>query len=154
MKKSVHRFLAWTIVFVWMGVIFFLSHQSGEASSQLSSGLFSLVKGAVIQIFPFLTIDLHNLHFFLRKFAHFFAYFLLGVFIIHAVLIDRIYSFRMAFYVLLFTVFYAITDEIHQIFIPGRSGEVRDVIIDSSGSAIGIFMYCSLRSFFKRKWKK
>ena len=34
------------------------------------------------------------------------------------------------------TVFYSITDEIHQTFVPGRSGNVTDVLIDSIGSVI------------------
>ena len=33
---------------------------------------------------------------------------------------------------------YAITDEIHQIFVIGRSGEIRDIIIDTCGSTVGI----------------
>ena len=33
---------------------------------------------------------------------------------------------------------YAASDEIHQLFVPGRSGEVRDVMIDFSGAVLGI----------------
>lgn len=32
----------------------------------------------------------------------------------------------------------AISDEVHQLFIPGRAGQVRDVIIDSAGAVVGI----------------
>ena len=39
-----------------------------------------------------------------------------------------------------FGTFYAITDEIHQTFIPGRSGEIRDVIIDSFGILTGLLI--------------
>ena len=35
-------------------------------------------------------------------------------------------------------IIYAITDEIHQLFIPGRSGEFKDVCIDAIGVWIGI----------------
>jgi VanZ family protein len=35
---------------------------------------------------------------------------------------------------------YASTDEIHQLFTPGRSGEVRDVIIDTCGALIGLLV--------------
>ena len=35
-------------------------------------------------------------------------------------------------------ILYAITDEIHQLFIPGRNGNVVDVLIDSCGGLIGI----------------
>ena len=33
---------------------------------------------------------------------------------------------------------YSISDEIHQIFVPGRSCELLDVFIDTCGSLIGI----------------
>lgn len=36
----------------------------------------------------------------------------------------------------LFTVLYAISDEWHQSFVPGRSAEVSDVLIDSSGALL------------------
>ena len=49
---------------------------------------------------------------------------------------------------------YAISDEIHQIFVPGRSGEPRDVLIDTSGVLVGICLvrfHFSLRERRKRK---
>ena len=33
---------------------------------------------------------------------------------------------------------YAISDEIHQLFVPGRAGQIRDVLIDFSGSLTGV----------------
>ena len=42
---------------------------------------------------------------------------------------------------LAYCVFYAAIDEIHQLFVPGRSGEIKDVLIDSCGSFIGIHFY-------------
>ena len=38
-------------------------------------------------------------------------------------------------------VLYAITDEYHQTFVAGRSGELRDVVIDSLGALLGILIY-------------
>ena len=35
---------------------------------------------------------------------------------------------------------YSITDEIHQIFVSGRSGEIRDIIVDTCGSTVGILL--------------
>ena len=40
----------------------------------------------------------------------------------------------------LICVIYAISDEIHQLFVPGRAGQVRDVLIDSAGSLLGIII--------------
>lgn len=41
--------------------------------------------------------------------------------------------------------FYAITDEIHQCYILGRSGEIRDVLIDSAGVLTGILLNLIVR---------
>ncbi|HLS36244.1 MAG TPA: VanZ family protein [Bacillota bacterium] len=150
-RKSIHRVLAWSIALFWMGVIFYLSHQPGEASSELSSGIVKFVVEVLSFAIPKGLIEIKTLHLFVRKFAHFFAYFLLGVFILHAVLIDRSMTFRTALFVYLFTILYAISDEVHQLFIPGRSGEVRDVIIDSFGSATGISLYSFGRKVWQRK---
>ena len=35
---------------------------------------------------------------------------------------------------------YAMTDEFHQLFVPGRSGQVRDVLLDSCGAAVGVLL--------------
>ena len=39
---------------------------------------------------------------------------------------------------------YAVTDEIHQYFVPGRSCEVRDVVIDSCGVLVGALIVAKL----------
>ncbi|MFP3514028.1 VanZ family protein, partial [Peribacillus sp. SIMBA_075] len=46
-----------------------------------------------------------------------------------------------------FSAFYAATDEVHQLFIPGRSGEARDVLIDSTGAAAGLTCYWLVAKF-------
>ena len=35
---------------------------------------------------------------------------------------------------------YAMTDEFHQLFVPGRSGQVKDVLLDSCGAAVGVLI--------------
>ena len=50
-------------------------------------------------------------------------------------------------YGILTGVAYAMTDEIHQLFVPGRSCQVTDVLIDSAGvlfgSVIGVLIFIS-----------
>ncbi len=48
---------------------------------------------------------------------------------------------------------YAVTDEIHQLFVPRRAGRVLDVCIDSLGSLIGVvgFMLIYHKISDKRK---
>lgn len=51
---------------------------------------------------------------------------------------------------MIYMYFYAIFDEGHQLFIPGRSGEVRDVMIDSLGAAFGISSYYGINHVWTR----
>lgn len=50
----------------------------------------------------------------------------------------------------LITTAYAATDEIHQLFVPGRSGRATDVCIDAAGALVGI-LFCFLVSLIRRK---
>ena len=52
------------------------------------------------------------------------------------------------------TVVYACTDEIHQLFVPGRSGQLTDVLIDSAGAGMGLLCCVLLRLIVARKMKK
>ena len=45
---------------------------------------------------------------------------------------------------------YAISDEIHQILVPGRAFEWSDLVLDLGGSVIGVLVYASILTFWKR----
>ena len=49
---------------------------------------------------------------------------------------------------------YASSDEIHQIFVSGRSGNIKDVIIDTCGSYLGIFFTYTIYSKNRKNCKK
>ena len=75
-----------------------------------------------------------------RKMAHIILYLILGI-ITSKILIERCFSLKeIIIYSLLICIAYAITDEIHQIFINGRSGNIKDVLIDTCGSLLGIIL--------------
>lgn len=46
-------------------------------------------------------------------------------------------------------VLYSITDEIHQLFVPGRVASVYDLIADGLGIALGIYLFNHLKLFAK-----
>lgn len=126
---------SWIPVLIWMGVIFYLSHQPASESSELSASLAATILYMIEVIIP---VDPDYFHHFVRKSAHFFAYFILGILVVNAF---RVYNFKYAAYSLFICVLYAISDEVHQLFIPGRSGELRDVLIDGTGAFVGIGVY-------------
>ena len=126
-----HKLLTTLLVLAWMGLIFSFSAQPAEDSSQVSGQVVSFLEWV-------LRLDLSAYHGVIRKLAHVGAYFVLGAFLtdmFSAYTKRRTIIIRGAFIVALL---YAITDEVHQTFIPGRSGEVRDVLIDMIGATIGI----------------
>lgn len=60
---------------------------------------------------------------------------------INALRVSGVIGFKGFLFSLVFCILYAISDEVHQVFVPGRGAQVTDVLIDSFGAFIGIGMY-------------
>ncbi len=136
-----NKWLSWVIVVIWMTVIFCLSHQPAAESKQLSTGITEIIIQIFERIAPNMELDISDLNHVVRKSAHFFAYLILGILILKALMASGNIGYRSIALAFGKCVIYAISDEFHQLFIPGRSGEVRDVFIDTTGASVGIFMY-------------
>lgn len=74
-----------------------------------------------------------------RKLAHFSIYTLLGFLASFTVGRRRLFS-RKSLGVIVFCFLYACSDEIHQLFVPGRSGMFTDVLIDTGGAVTGMLI--------------
>lgn len=77
------------------------------------------------------------------KLQHFFAYFVLALLLNSSFLVQRKYPFSVnvkSLISLLIVVFYAIFDEVHQYFIPGRFCEFYDFLADVFGGIAGIIL--------------
>ena len=133
------------LVIIWMIIIFYFSNEDAKKSSKLSNGV---VDKTIVKIYKRTKkYNPHNERIIVEKFdkpirklAHFFEYFILGILVI-----NMFYSFDIKKHILLYTLFfcflYACTDEIHQLFISGRSCEISDVCIDSFGGLLGSLGY-------------
>lgn len=88
----------------------------------------------------------------IRKFAHATVYLVLAFLILFA-LDTRCENFwRNAFVAVIICFLYAITDEYHQTFVPGRSGEFRDCLIDALGATMACCLYgIGTYIFFRKK---
>ena len=75
-----------------------------------------------------------------RKTAHFSVYMCLGALIYSLCRTFKGENWKKVLISIGLAFLYACSDEIHQLFVGGRSGEFRDVCIDSSGAAFGIFI--------------
>ena len=134
------------LIILWMIIIFLLSNQKAQDSKQLSN---SFIAKTIINIYEMKHGEIseenkieikENYSFIVRKTAHFTIYLILGL-LVSIVLIGKNLSInQIIIYGVLICMAYAVTDEIHQIFVSGRSGEIRDVIVDTCGSTIGILL--------------
>ena len=90
------------------------------------------------------------------KIEHFSAFFILAVLLNLALIFQR-KSFVLFKYAALVTIvitlFYGAIDELHQIFIPGRSADIRDWLADSTGVILGVFILNLVKSLFNYKIK-
>ena len=136
-----YKIISWTAVILWMGFIFHLSHQPATVSNELSTGVTEVIVRTVERVAPNREFDIKRFNHIIRKNAHFFIYLVLGVFVINAFRASGVYGYRGMALALLVCVLYAISDEVHQMFIPGRGPGVKDVLIDSAGATVGIGVY-------------
>ena len=79
----------------------------------------------------------------IRKSAHIFAYFILGILLFNAlwrVELRKLTFDRPTMSSIIICALYAASDEFHQLFVSGRSGEIRDIIIDGIAASIGVVL--------------
>lgn len=136
-KKQIGIIFSYIVVLLWMVLIFSLSSQVAEQSASLSTGVTEVIMRVVKKIAPSIDFDISK-HI-VRKNAHFFVYLILGMLVINALKKSDVVRYK--YIALLICVLYAISDEVHQIFVPGREPGVKDVLIDSAGAGIGILIY-------------
>jgi VanZ family protein len=121
--------LRYLLLFGWMAIIFWLSGTPDLRAVPLAQrfGLLPELLGAE---------TLHWLELVLRKSAHVLTFGLLAV-LIHWALVGTFVHLvppRIYLYAFLFTLLYAISDEVHQGFVPTRYGSPVDVAIDAAGA--------------------
>ena len=137
MKRGI--IISWAVVFLWMAVIFTLSSQQAADSNRISKGITEVVLEAIDKIIPEKEFDLDDFINIIRKNAHFFAYLILGGLVLNALRLslNRPWGYSAVIAIGICGL-YAVSDEIHQMFVPGRSAQLKDVLIDTSGAAAEI----------------
>lgn len=109
MNSSIRFLKFWLPVIIWASLIFYLS--------------------SIPDLRTVLEYDL-----ILRKMAHCVEYFILTFLLYRALKSSfHIRVLQLFIYPTILSFFYAISDEFHQSFVPGRSASIKDVLIDSAG---------------------
>jgi len=141
--RNLKVILAWVLVIALMVLIYSFSAQVAEESNNASKEVTQKIVEQVNKVVK-TELTVETLNHYIRKSAHFFIYMALGFLLMNAMIRGKLslqYSYVVAF---LLSVLYAISDEVHQHFVPGRGPGLKDVIIDSMGALIGITIYVIL----------
>ena len=151
--KNVWKIVSVFLVIVWMVVIFVMSNFPAEVSDEQSGVVVELAK-KIFNISAEQPELLDNLTTIVRKCGHAFEYFVLGVLLLNALRqfwpTKRKGEWAMYWYLAVVGAsIYAVTDEVHQAFVPGRSCELRDIIIDTLAAGVGVGMVMLIR-----RWRK
>ncbi|HHV45661.1 MAG TPA: VanZ family protein [Tissierellia bacterium] len=133
------KILSISAFIIWIAVIFLLSAQPKEESNALSMKVAEAVSQTVLpnRVVEEKGFDLDRLNNTVRTHAHFLSYLVLGILTLNLLGVMGISKYRVLIS-LLICVVYAITDEFHQIFVPGRGAQISDILVDSFGALVGI----------------
>lgn len=129
-KRKIGAVIFWIFTAAVAVIIFLFSNEDGNESQQVSQNFLSVIIEYIGNIIS------HNV---LRKIAHFSEYAALGFSVCGAIY----FTFdKNKFYIpLIPCILYAVSDELHQYFIPERACRLFDVFVDSCGSSLGILIF-------------
>ena len=146
MKTSTKRLISWLAVAAWMVVIFLFSAQTGDDSGDTSGRILRLAMKLLYWNFDgFSPERQESLMAFwsviIRKGAHFTEFAVLGALLSNAL---RSYDLQKKLRWLLpvgIGALYAVSDEIHQYFVPERACRLLDMGIDTAGVIFGTAVF-------------
>ncbi len=146
------KILIWIPVLVTGILITGFSSQNGDESSGLSRKAANVIVCGLerADIISFSEDGqreqlIEKLQFPIRKGAHMTEYAVFTVFTYIALFVDGINSKKRKYIAFLISFLLASSDELHQRFVPGRCGSLKDVIIDSAGCVIALLIIECLR---------
>lgn len=154
--RGILRLAATVFLLGWMAVIFWFSAQPASDSSRLSE----FVAHQVAEVFYQGASDLQleqlaaRLDYPIRKAAHMTEYAILGVLFVPVIGGKRPNGWRTFLWAFVSAVCYAMTDELHQVFVPGRSGQASDVCVDAVGVLFGLLVLFLIQKLWRKHCEK
>lgn len=131
MKRTLGLIVSWALAAGCAVCIFLFSAQTGADSAAVSGD----VMGPFARILTFLFGKQgHNVF---RKFAHFFIFAALMFFVYHALFRTRKKRRLSPVLPFVLCLLYAVSDEVHQYFVPERACRIFDVGVDALGCVVG-----------------
>lgn len=147
-KKLFNLFL----VLLSMLTIFLFSSENAASSTKTSKGVAKEVVSIVVKDEKKVEKIVDRDFVVVRKIAHLTEYFLLGFLLINLWASDKKdINYKYVIVAIVIACLYAGSDEYHQTLIDGRSGEIKDVIIDTTGASLGSLTYYGMFKIFKKR---
>ncbi len=169
-KELVIKLIAFSLVVIWMMIIYFFSAMPSKESNNKSEKTINTIIEKTIDTTNDIGITnkhlsekkikniVNDLNYPLRKCMHASIYLVLCLLVLNLLKIFGLNSYKLYFFTILICLIYALGDEYHQTFVVGRTGQLKDVLIDITGSEIGYLFYLgyiSIKNLFnKTKIKK
>lgn len=151
------RIIATAAVITWMVIIFLMSADDGDQSSKKSEAIVDVIVDAAVGVKLMTREEVtpsvrDRIGFYVRKAAHATEYAILGALCVLALAAwgVRRLALRSAF-AWPVAAAYAASDEYHQLSVSGRSGEIRDVLIDIAGATVGILLTVLVMCIVRRR---
>lgn len=154
MKKI--KVLSCVVTVAVMALIFFFSSQTATQSSNTSRGLTKSIAEFIAHFTDRSDVETiqHSISNLVRQCAHFALFFILGISSANTAM--QLFGWekvKLLINVGLFGLFYAITDEVHQHFVPGRSMMLNDIVTDFAGAVFGCVVFIVIRNLYLRRRK-
>lgn len=155
---NIKKVLSTILVILWMCTIFYFSNQQGIGSSNTSKKI-SMIIVNVLDIKNEIPDEekqklIEMIEPVIRKLAHYTIYMIGGILIMNCTYAFEKEEKKVVIHSGIIGTIYAISDEVHQLFIAGRSGRVADVLIDSIGISTGIAIYLLIKHLVDRTRRK
>lgn len=169
---GLRKILSTALVLLWMITVFIFSSQDGKQTLNTSGAFIHAIETNITdnnsqvssnnnkqadkedtnEDYKYVYSD--KIQKIVRKNAHYFLYMVGGV--VLSVFFCLNFSKNTMIYSLITGILYAITDEFHQLFVPGRTSSYKDVLIDSFGIISGIVLFLILKYIFnkRKRWGK
>lgn len=148
MKINIIRIIIMILLLGTFYMIFGFSSQNGEESGNLSGKIAKIV----MEQLPIKKTEesLKRTEGIIRKMAHFSIYTLVGFLLMSFLSTYHLKENKRIGISFSLGALYAITDEIHQKFVPGRSCQMTDVMIDTMGVLLGILILLTILKIHKK----
>ncbi len=153
------HFVFWLPVIIWSGSLFFLSSQTASESTRLSGEMIRMLLSFFQPEFLQMTAlqqtqVVASLQHIIRNAAHFGSYFILALLCMIAVRQHQINLTWKAAITVVLCLGYALTDELHQLFVAGRAFELVDLCLDLGGTLLGLAVMLVIAGLNRSKVKR